>query len=229
MSGCLYVVATPIGNYDDITLRALRVLREADAIICEEYRQGSTLLKKLDLPKKEMLLLNEHNEAEQAGEIVMLLVNGKKLALVSDCGTPVFADPGTRLVQLASEYQVRVVPVPGASSLMAAISVSPLPLNEFHFAGFLPQKNELRKSRLNALSRLGVPVILMDTPYRLGKLLAEVKQAFGQNRTVTLAMDLTLDTEKICHGTLSEVIRQVGERKSEFILIVHQVPQSRKP
>lgn len=220
-TGCLYIVSTPIGNYGDITLRALKVLREADAIICEEFRQGSTLLKKLDLPKKEMLLLNEHNESEKAGEIFQLLVNGKRLALVSDCGTPVFADPGTRLIKLATDYQIPVIPIPGVSSLMAAISVSPLPLDEFHFAGFLPRKNDLRRSRLNALSKMNTPIILMDTPYRLVKLLMEVKQTFGKNRIITLAMDLTLDSEKIWHGTVGEVLGRVGDRKSEFILIIH--------
>ncbi len=219
--GCLYIVSTPIGNFADITLRALQTLREVDAVICEEFRQGSTLLKKLDLPSKELLLLNEHNEIEKAAEMVSLLLNGRKLALISDCGTPAFADPGTYLIQQAAEFQIPVIPVPGASSLMALISISPLPLNEFFFAGFLPRKTELRKPKLASLSKMGVPIILMDTPYRLEKLLAEVKQTFGKNRTITLAVDLTLETEYIYHGTVGEVSQKVGNRKSEFMLIVH--------
>ena len=219
--GTLYIVATPIGNYRDITLRALDTLKEVDAIICEEYRLGSTLLKKLDIPKKELLQLNEHNEQERAPEIVQVLIQGKNLALVSDCGTPVFADPGTHLIQLALEYQIRVVPVPGASSLMAAISVSPLPMKQFYFAGFLPRKTEVRKSRMQELAKMRIPIVLMDTPYRLEKLLQEVQSVFGKKRLVTLALDLTLEKEKIIHGYISEVLREAGKRKSEFMLILH--------
>lgn len=219
--GCLYIVSTPIGNYRDITLRALDVLRDVDAVICEEYRQGSTLLKKLDLPRKELLLLNEHNEIEQAGEIVQLLLAGKELALISDCGTPAFADPGTYLIKQATEFQIPVKPVPGASSLMALIAISPEPLDEFYFAGFLPRKSDLRNSKLKALKRMNVPILLMDTPYRLGKLLQEIKDMFGKGRMITLALDLTLEREKIYHDAVGEVIREVGSRKSEFILIVH--------
>ena len=219
--GSLYIVATPIGNYRDITLRALDVLKDADAVICEEYRQGSTLLKKLDIPNKELILLNEHNEAENAAEIAQMLLNGKKLALISDCGTPVFADPGTHLIQLATDYQIPVIPVPGASSLMAILAVSPLPMEEFYFAGFLPRKTEIRNPKLNALSKMRVPVVIMDTPYRLGKLLVEIRQSFGKNRTITLALDLTLESEKIFHGMVGDIIPQVGNRKSEFMLIVH--------
>ncbi len=220
-TGCLYIVATPIGNYRDITLRALDVLRTVDAVICEEYRQGSTLLKKLDIQGKELLMLNEHNEAEKAVEIAMQLLQGKRYALISDCGTPAFADPGTYLIQKASEFQVPVVPIPGASSLMALLSVSPLPVDEFFFAGFLPRQSEIRQQKLKSLAKMSVPIILMDTPYRLGKLLAEVKSVYGKNRRATLALDLTLESEKILHGTLNEITAQIGNRKSEFMLIIH--------
>ena len=219
--GCLYIVATPIGNYQDITLRALQVLRDADAVICEEFRQGSTLLKKLDIPSKELLQLNEHNEAEKAPDLLQLLLSGKRLALISDCGTPAFADPGTQLVKLAMEFQVPVVPVPGVSSLMALISISPLSMDNFYFAGFLPRKTVERQTELKSLLRMNVPIILMDTPYRLEKLLLEIRQTFGKNRLVTLAMDLTLDSEEILHGSVTEVLLRVKNRKSEFMLIVH--------
>lgn len=219
--GCLYIVATPIGNYRDITLRALDVLREVDAVICEDYRLGSTLLKKLDVPAKEMLLLNEHNEKEKAAEIAMQLVQGSRFALISDCGTPAFADPGTYLIQKALEFQVPVIPIPGASSLMALLSVSPLPVNQFFFAGFPPRQTEARLARLNTLAKMNVPLVLMDTPYRLEKLLAEVKRAFGKHRTITLALDLTLESEKILHGSVDEISRQIGSRKCEFMLLIH--------
>jgi len=220
-TGCLYIVATPIGNYRDITLRALDVLRSVDAVICEEYRQGSTLLKKLDIPGKQLLQLNEHNEIDQAAEIVMQLAQGRQYALISDCGTPAFADPGAYLIQKAMEFQVPVVPLPGASSLMALLSVSPLPLEEFYFAGFLPRQADLRQQKIKTLAKMKIPLVLMDTPYRLEKLLAEVKAAFGSQRRVTLAMDLTMESEKILHGTAAEIARQVRGRKSEFMLIIY--------
>lgn len=219
--GTLYIVSTPIGNYRDITLRALDTLRAADAIICEEYRQGSTLLKKLDIQEKELLQLNEHNEEEQAAEIIQILFKGKDLALISDCGTPAFADPGTYLIKLALEYQIKVIPIPGVSSLMTAISVSPLPMDQFYFAGFLPRKTEVRQNKLRELAKMRVPIILMDTPYRLEKMLQEIKSVFGNKKMVTLTLDLTLDSEKIIHGYISEVISAVGKRKSEFLLILH--------
>jgi 16S rRNA (cytidine1402-2'-O)-methyltransferase len=219
--GCLYIVSTPIGDFRDITLRALEVLREADAVICEEFRQGSTLLKKLGLPRRELLQLNEHNETEQAGEFIKMLLEGKNLALISDCGTPAFADPGTYLIGQAMEYQIPVKPIPGVSSLMTVISMSPKPLKEFYFAGFLPRRTELRKKKLNVLKKMQVPIILMDTPYRLNKLLDEVKAAFGNGRMITLGMDLTMPGEKIIHAPVGEVIRRIGSRKSEFMLIVH--------
>jgi len=196
--GCLYIVATPIGNYKDITLRALEVLGDADAVICEEFRLASTLLKKLEIPSKELLQLNEHNESERAPELLQLLLSGKHLALISDCGTPAFADPGTQLIKLALEFQVPVVPIPGVSSLMALISVSPLSMDRFYFAGFLPRKTPQRQQELKALQRMNVPIILMDTPYRLEKLLQEIRGTFGKNRLVTWHWILLWIVRKSC-------------------------------
>ena len=135
--GTLYVVATPIGNPDDITLRAINTLKEADAVVCEELKPGSTLLKKLGIEDKEIVLLNEHNEQETAADLLLRLMNGDSLAMISDCGTPVFSDPGAYLIQLASSSGVTVSPVPGASSLMSALSVLDFKMGRFVFAGFL--------------------------------------------------------------------------------------------
>ncbi len=220
-SGILYVVATPIGNPQDITLRALEILKSADRIICEERRIGSTILRQLKIGEKPLVELNEHNEEQQAQELAMALLNGETMALISDCGTPAFADPGALLVQLALDYEIKIVPVPGASSLMTLLSVSPAPLKEFYFAGFLPRKEDERRRRLDQLRKLRVPVVLMDTPYRLERMLQDVQSAFGKGRMITLGLNLTLPNEKILYQPVGEIIRQLKGQKSEFILIVH--------
>jgi 16S rRNA (cytidine1402-2'-O)-methyltransferase len=219
-TGELFIVATPIGNPADITLRALDVLKSVDAIICEEVRQGSTLLKKLKIEPKELIALNEHNEPEQAADIILRLFNKQNLALISDCGTPVFADPGHYLVQQAVEAGIPVIPIPGPSSLMAALSVLEFNIPRFIFGGFLPREADLRRRELHRLRGLGIPVILMDTPYRLESLLDDVSKTFGKGQPVTLACDLTLVTEKIYRGSISEVRQQVGKKKAEFILVI---------
>ncbi len=219
--GRLYIVATPIGNYQDITLRAIETLREADAVICENTREGSTLLKKLDITDKELVVLDEHNEQEQAADIALRLVKGSTMALISDAGTPVFADPGRYLIQITSEYGVPVTPIPGPSSLMAALSVLDFNLGQYVFGGFLSRDPDQRRKELYSLRSLRMPVVLMDTPYRMGALLDDVAKVFGKGQPVTLAADLTLPKETIYRGSAAEVRHQVQKRKAEFILIVH--------
>jgi 16S rRNA (cytidine1402-2'-O)-methyltransferase len=221
--GTLYIISTPIGNFKDITLRALNMLEKADAVICEEFREASTLLKKIGIADKQLLQLNEHNEVEVAEEFVMQLINGQTLALISDAGTPAFADPGTTLIRRCMELQIPVEAIPGPSSLMAAISLSPYPLDEFFFAGFLPRKEDQRRNKFNLLKRLNTSIVLMDTPYRLGKLLDEVKEFFGAGKLITLAIDLTQKSESVIHGPVQEVIKKANSRKGEFILILHQI------
>jgi 16S rRNA (cytidine1402-2'-O)-methyltransferase len=218
--GVLYIVATPIGNPDDITLRAVETLKSADAVVCEEYKPGSTLLKKLGIEGKELVLLNEHNEPEVAADLLMRLLKGESLALFSDCGTPVFSDPGHYLIQLAASSGVKVSPVPGASSLMAALSVVDFHLDRFVFGGFPPRDSDTRRKVLTHYRTLKMPVVLMDTPYRLGSLLDDVVKVFGRGHWVTVAFDLTLPTETIFRGEAEEVRKQVGPRKGEFIMII---------
>lgn len=218
--GKLFIVATPIGNADDITLRAIEVLRKVDAVICEELKPGSTLLKRLGITEKEIVLLNEHNEQEEAANLLMRLLNGEDLALISDCGTPVFSDPGAYLIQLAASSGVIVSPIPGASSLIAALSVLDFKMGRFVFAGFLPRDPEKRRGELTRYRSLRIPVVLMDTPYRLGALLDDVVKVYGRAHFVTVAFDLTLPTETIYRGDAERVRKQVGPRKGEFILVV---------
>lgn len=168
--GNLFIVATPIGNPQDITLRAIETLKNVDAVICEERKDGSRLLKQLGITGKPLIELNEHNESEMINQVLIELMNGKHMALVSDCGTPVFSDPGKQLLKLMPETRVKVVPVPGASSLMAALSVCPFDMESFTFLGFLPPKTEQRAAVLQKHTISDRPLILMDTPYRLSQI-----------------------------------------------------------
>lgn len=220
-TGKLYIVATPIGNWEDITIRALKILEYVDLLVCEEFRVGSTLLKKLSLPPKDLIDLNEHNENDQVGTVIQKLFEGANIALISDCGTPVFADPGHLLINQATQMGIEVVPIPGASSLMAALSVLDFKLDRFYFAGFLPREKDERKKVLTSLRSMDVPIILMDTPYRLQKLLEEIGQTFGKNRRITLGINITMDNEKFLRGTVAEISKQLNLKKAEFILIVH--------
>mgnify|MGYP000855471934 FL=1 len=225
-TGTLYIVATPIGHNDDITLRAIEILKKVDIVICEELRQGSTLLKRLKI-KNNLIPLNEHNENEMVQNILVELLNGKNMALISDCGTPVFSDPGRKLLQIAYESSVPVRPVPGTSSLMAAISICPLNLDQFTFAGFLPPQSTKRLKVLRGYSHSPHPIILMDTPYRLGKLLNECGEIFGRKQTIFLACNMTQSNERNYLGTIEELLPQLENTKSEFILIVDK-PQRRR-
>lgn len=220
-AGKLYIVATPIGNPGDITLRALDILQSVDGIICEERREGSTLLKRLNVIEKELITLNEHNEAEVTADLVIRMFNGDNFALISDAGTPVFADPGAYLIQEASLSGLKVVPIPGASSLMALLSILDFKLEKFVFGGFLPRVPDQRRNELTRLRGLRLPVVLMDTPYRLTALLDDVEKVFGKGQRLTVGFDMTLESEMIIRGTPAEVKRAVGQRKGEFMLLVH--------
>jgi 16S rRNA (cytidine1402-2'-O)-methyltransferase len=219
--GRLYIVATPIGHPKDITLRAIEVLNAVQAVVCEETREGSTLLKKLGIADKELVTLNEHNEIEKVPDLIIRMSKGQDLALISDCGTPVFADPGADLIQQASESGIPVIPIPGPSSLMAALSILDFKVEQFLFAGFISRKTEERQRQLLRYKDMRMPVILMDAPYRLAALLEEAAHTFGANRTITLACNLTLPNEHIWRGTIAEIQKRIGKQKAEFILIVH--------
>jgi 16S rRNA (cytidine1402-2'-O)-methyltransferase len=220
-SGILYVVATPIGNLEDITLRAINTLKQADVVIIEERRHGTTLLKKLDITPKDLLALNEHNEESDAMNVIVRLLNGETMALMSDAGTPVFADPGAHLIRQAAEMGVQVSPIPGPSSLMATLSVLDFKLEQFVFGGFLSRVPDERRQELTRLRNLRMPVVLLDTPYRLSALLEDVSKIFGKNRRVTLGFDLTLSSEMIFRGTAGDIARQTNNRKGEYVLVIH--------
>jgi len=218
--GKLYIVSTPIGNPRDITLRALDILKKVDAVICEEYRQGSRLLHKLEI-ENNLIPLNEHNEAEEAQNIMVRLAKGETMALISDAGTPVFADPGQHLLELLYQMKIPVSPIPGPGSLLAALSLCDFSIDRFVFAGFPPRKSEYREGFLAKYKSETVPVILMDTPYRMTKLLGEVESIFGKSQDILLACDLTQKKEAVFRGPVSEILLQVSGQKREFILVLN--------
>ena len=216
----LFIVSTPIGNQDDITLRAIDTLKTCDAVICEELRIGDTLLNRLGI-SKDIFTLNEHNEEEKTMEYAGMIASGANMALISDCGTPCFSDPGRRLVNACRSKNLPVIPIPGANSLITALSVSGIDLRQFHFAGFPPREKQDREQFIKNSMQYNCPVIFMDTPYRLRNLLESVAR-FNTSQSLVLCMDLTKSTEQIMKGKASYLIEKIGSTKNkrEFILIV---------
>jgi len=221
MAGTLFLVATPIGNWEDITLRALQVLKEVDLVVYEERKEGSRLLRHYGI-EKPVESLNEHNEAASTQVILERIQGGMSVALISDAGTPVFSDPGQGLVQRAIQFGIRIVPIPGASSLMAALIVSGFPIRNFLFQGFLSPKRDRRIAELQQLKREARTVVLMDAPYRLVQLVRDIAEVIGDSRSLCVAFDLTLPTEQIFRGIASELHKQFAKegRKGEFVLLI---------
>jgi 16S rRNA (cytidine1402-2'-O)-methyltransferase len=224
MSGTLYLVATPIGNLDDITFRALQVLKSVDLVVYEERKEGERLLRHFDIHTP-VDSLNEHNEAAATHNIIRHLLNGKSVALVSDGGTPVFSDPGQLLVRKAADQRIRIVPVPGASSLMPALIVSGFSIDRFFFYGWLSPKKERRRAELRQLLQERRTIVLMDTPYRLQSLMRDLAEIFGAARRVCLAFNLTLSDEEIIRGTAADIHTLVMQRemKGEYVIVIEGV------
>ena len=221
MSGILYLVATPIGNPEDITYRAIRILKEADIIVCEEQKEGTRLLRQLGIPKP-VESLNEHNEAAVSPAILQVLRTGKSVALISDAGTPVFSDPGSLLVTRAIEAGIRIVPLPGPSSLMPALIVSGFPIQRFVFHGFLSPKRQRRIAELQQLKKEPSTIVLMETPYRLLQIVRDLAEVIGPSRPICIAFDLTLPTEDIMRGTAPELFQRLSKskKKGEFVVVI---------
>jgi 16S rRNA (cytidine1402-2'-O)-methyltransferase len=221
MKGKLYLVSTPIGNYDDITLRALKVLKDVDLIVCEEFKEARRLLFNYDI-EKELLNLNEHNEKDASQEIIEKLIAGKNIALISDCGTPVFSDPGKILVDLCIQNEIKIIPVPGVSSLLAALVASGADLNKFYYYGWLSPKKDLRRKQLLDLKKRKETVVLMETPYRLKTLLTDITKILGAKTNCVLAFELTTEKENFYRATAEQLLKIVEEKKlkGEFVLIL---------
>jgi 16S rRNA (cytidine1402-2'-O)-methyltransferase len=221
MSGRLYVVATPIGNLEDITYRAVRVLGEAGLIACEDTRQTRKLLDHYGIHKP-TISYHEHNEVERAGELTQRLLAGEVVALVSDAGMPLVSDPGYRLVRAAVELGIPVEPVPGPSAALTALAASGLPTDAFHFGGFLPAKPGQRVHALEELAGERATLIFYEAPHRIVETLEAVEQVLGP-RPIVLARELTKIHEEFLRGTPAEVRALIQERdgiKGEITLLI---------
>jgi len=216
----LYLVATPIGNLEDITLRALRTLRECHLVAAEDTRRTGLLLRHFDISKP-MISYFQFNEAKRSEEILERLQRGQKVALVTDAGTPGISDPGERVVQAALKAGLRVEPVPGPCALIAALTASGLSTDEFHFVGFLPHKSGQRRKKLEALTEIAGTLVLYESPYRIEKLLTELQEIFPA-RQIVLARELTKKFEEYLRGTPAELLVTVGKRrlKGEFVVLI---------
>jgi 16S rRNA (cytidine1402-2'-O)-methyltransferase len=202
-NGCLYLVATPIGNLEDITLRALRVLKEADLIACEDTRQTQKLLQHYGI-HKELVSYHAHNELTRAPELVIQLEEGAQVALVSDAGMPVVSDPGHRLVVLSLRHHISVVPIPGPSAFVAALAASGLPTEEFLFVGFLPSRAGARRKKLDALKAEPRTLVLYEAPHRLADTLSDAADILGTRHAV-VAREVTKIHEEFLRGPLAEL------------------------
>lgn len=218
--GTLYLVATPIGNLEDITFRALRVLRGCDVVAAEDTRHSGRLLQHFGI-QKPLVSCFRFNEARRGAELLERLRGGQIVALVSDAGTPGISDPGQRLVAAAREAGVRVEPVPGACALVAALTASGLPTEEFHFVGFLPHKSGQRARRLKELAALPGTLVLYESPFRIQRLVEELTVALPE-REVVLARELTKKFEEFLRGRPAELAARLVERprKGEFVVLV---------
>lgn len=221
MKGKLYLVSTPIGNPDDITLRGLSVLKNADFIICEEFREARRLLSHYDI-QKELISLNEHNESEAAGDILLKLMAGKNAALISDAGTPLFSDPGHILSGLCIQNEIQLIPVPGANSLLPALTGSGFSFEKFYYYGWLSPKKDIRRQQLNKLKNTREVIIFMDTPYRLKSLLEDIIKIMGSNLPAVLAFELTMPGEKFYRGTTGKIYNTAVKEnlKGEYVLVI---------
>lgn len=220
MPGILYIVATPIGNLEDMTLRALRVLKEVDVIAAEDTRHTRLMLSHFQIGTP-LTSYHEHNERTKAQQLVARLDRGENIALVSDAGTPAISDPGYRLVRAAVNAGVSVVPVPGPSALAAAISAGGLPSDEFVFVGFLPAKKGQRRSKLQELRDQRRSIVAYEAPHRVREALADIYDVLG-DRALVLARELTKIHEEFLRGRVSEVIGQIAgrEMRGEITLII---------
>lgn len=228
-SAALYVVATPIGNLEDITYRAVRLLAEADLVVAEDTRRSRILLEHYDI-RQPMISLHEHNEQERIPELLNRLSSGESMALISDAGTPLISDPGYRLVREAASAGVPVIPVPGPSSVTAALCVAGLPTDRFAFEGFLPARPGNRRKQLAGLAREPRTLVFFESSHRIEACLADMRETFTGARQAVICRELTKQFETVLRGSLDELIARLEQsarqRKGEFVMVIEGARES---
>jgi len=220
MPGTLYIIATPIGNLEDITQRALRMLGEVDVVACEDTRRTRVLLNHFGI-KTKTISYHEHNERERAEQICKLLISGKNVALVSDAGTPLINDPGFRVTNAAIELDLPVISIPGPTAFVTALVASGLPSDKFFFAGFLPARANARRVKLEELCAIRATLVFYEAPHRIAATLADALEVLG-NRPAAVARELTKLHEEIARGSLSELVQRFGAApaRGEMVLVI---------
>jgi 16S rRNA (cytidine1402-2'-O)-methyltransferase len=228
MSGVLHIVSTPVGNLDDITRRALQVLAEVDAIAAEDTRHTARLLDELGI-RQTLISYHDHNEQERTPQLIERMQRGENLALVSDAGTPLVSDPGYRLVRACHQAGIRVIPIPGASALLAALVVAGLPTDRFVFEGFLPSKGAGRSAALRRISESAATSMIYEAPHRILTLLDELMALLEPQREVVLCRELTKHFETVLPGSIGEIRDKAAadsnQQRGEIVLLVAPAPE----
>ena len=219
-TGCLFVVATPIGNLSDITARAVDALKNVEIVACEDTRRCRTLLRHVGAVPMELVSLHDHNETAASRRVLERLKSGSDVALVSDAGTPLLSDPGFELVRLAFDGGIRVVPVPGVSAVTAAVSASPIAANRFTFEGFLPARSQRRRELLSSMLARREATVFFEAPHRIVDTLADLLDLGAANREIVVCRELTKMFETIVHGTVASVADRIETPRGEYVCIL---------
>lgn len=218
-SPTLYLIPTPIGNMEDITLRAINTLKKVDVVFCEDSRVTGMLLKSLDISKK-LISSHKFNESGNKDKLLEYLKEGKNVGLVSDRGTPVISDPGYELAKIAIENNFNVVGLPGATALVPALIMSGLDANHFYYYGFLNSKDSARKKELEYLKNIKSTIIIYEAPHRIEKTLEDMSKILGNNRKISISREISKKYEQVYRGTIKEIIDQNNEYKGEIVIVI---------